>query len=158
MSLRCNSFLGPTANAEPVPRIQIALYASHVAVPKINFKIFRQNECLLCDQNFFTMLPSKHKTEPKFSISVPYFIVPTASSLPLILPSPFPTFLLFCQPICPRRTSGHCPRTFTPAKFLTPHSHGASHCIPLFFSPLSPSSSSKWLIWMYHLYSFKSKE
>jgi len=54
-------FLGPRANAELVPKIHVALHACHAALPEINFKIFAKTQTFQSDQNFVTLLPSKHQ-------------------------------------------------------------------------------------------------
>ena len=97
-------FLGPRANAELAPIIYIALHASKAALTKINLNFFlRLTQPSRRDQNFATMLPSTHKTQP----SSLFPLLHTPITLPSSLPNALPRFQSSYT-----RTSGHSLGTF----------------------------------------------
>jgi hypothetical protein len=112
--------MGPRGNAELVPKMHVTQHASHAVLLKIiNLKNFGKTQPSRGDTNFVILLPSKHKIQPKFSVSF------LCSMLSIVhFPSSchlhFPKFLHCYWPTLTRRMSESCLGNFRVVKFSNP--------------------------------------
>jgi hypothetical protein len=127
-------FLGPRANAELVPKIYVAMNASHAALQKIVFKFFvAKTRPYQNHQNFCIMLPSQYKIISRCSSSVLWRILPT-----YLFPSPyflhFPAFYPASVLPLPKGRAGTtletCRATNSSDFPLPRDKRSASHCTP----------------------------
>jgi hypothetical protein len=111
------AFLGSRKSDALVPKIQVALLASHAALSKINFKIFAKTQPSKRDQSLFVIFANQTQNCSECSPSFLYCVLLTVYFLlPYFLL--YQTFTLLPAPPPPtRRMNGHCLGNFRAAKF-----------------------------------------